>query len=407
MKLWIKIFIGIILGAFTGLLIGDNVVYLKPLGTLFLNMINMIIVLLILSSMITGITSIRDPAKLSRVGGKTIAIYLITTLIAITFGILFAEGLSLGSALGLSSIVDIPSQSFSFGEIITSIVPKNPIAAMVKGDILQVIVFAAFLGLAISFSGQKGKPLLDFFSSLADVMYRLTTMIMEFSPLGVFALMAWLTGTFGLSLLFPLLSFLGAYYLACIVHFFLVYGFLLKGIGNLKLIPFFRGMTDAIMMAFSTCSSAATLPVAMHCAHENLGTSKSIANFVLPLGITMNMNGGAIYQAMSAIFVAHAYGIPLGAFSYITLVLTTIFSSIGTAGIPGGGFIVLSALLSSMGLPLEGLALLAGIDRLRDMMTTVLNILGDAAVAVFIAKSEGEFNQEIYETSQIAEFESS
>lgn len=404
MKLWVKIFIGLILGAITGLILGEKAVYLKLLGTIFLNLINMIIVLLILSSMTVGITSIHDPKKLGRVGGKTVGIYLTTTLIAIVTGILLANLFHIGSGLGLQAKETNPAQSLSLTEIVASIIPGNPIAAMVKGDILQVIVFAVFLGIAINFSGNKGKPLLNFLESLADVMYRLTSIIMEFSPIGVFGLMAWVTATFGLTLFLPLFKFLGIYYAACIFHFFFVYGSLIKGLARLELRPFLRGMGDAIMMAFSTCSSAATLPVAMHCAQENLGVSKNISSFVLPLGITMNMNGGAIYQIMSAVFVANAYGISLDASNYITLILTTTFSSIGTAGIPGGGFIMLSAVLSSVGLPLEGLALLAGIDRLRDMMTTVLNILGDAAVTVFIAKQENEIDEQQYYHSELVEF---
>jgi len=404
MKLWVKIFIGLILGALTGLVLGEKAVYLKPLGTLFLNLINMIIVLLILSSMTVGVTSIHDPKKLGRIGGKSAGIYLTTTLIAITTGLLLGKGVNLGGGLGLEAKELAHAKPLSFSEIAISIIPSNPIAAMVKGDILQVIVFAVFFGIAINFSGAKGKSLLSVLESLADVMYRLTSIIMEFSPLGVFGLMAWVTGTFGLTLFLPLLKFLGVYYLGCLFHFLLIYGTLLKGIGRLKLLPFLRGMGDAVMMALSTCSSAATLPVAMHCTQENLGVSKSISSFVLPLGITMNMNGGAIYQAMSALFVAQAYGIPLDIYHYITLVLTTLFSSIGTAGIPGGGFIMLSAVLTSVGLPLEGLALLAGIDRLRDMMTTVLNILGDAAVTVFIAKQEGELDERQYYHHELVEF---
>lgn len=405
MKLWVKIFIGLILGAITGLFLGEKAVYIKPLGTIFLNLINMIIVLLILSSMAVGITSIHDPKKLGRVGGKTVGMYLATSLIAILTGIILANLFDLGAGLELQVTEKIEVKPLSFSDIIMSIIPTNPIAAMAKGDILQVIVFAVFLGIAINFSGAKGKPLLNFLESLSDVMYRLTSIIMEFSPIGVFGLMAWVTGTFGLTLLFPLLKFLGVYYLACIFHFFFVYGSLLKGGVRLQIWPFLRGMRDAIMMAVSTCSSAATLPVAMHCAQENLGVSKNISSFVLPLGITMNMNGGAIYQAMGAIFVAKAYGIPFDFYSYLTLTLTTIFSAIGTAGIPGGGFIMLSAVLTSVGLPLEGLALLAGIDRLRDMMTTTLNISGDAAVTVFIAKQEGELNERQYYHSELVEFE--
>lgn len=405
MKLWVKIFIGLILGAITGLILGEKAIYLKPLGTIFLNLINMIIVLLILASMTVGVTSIHDPKKLSRVGGKTIGIYLTTTLIAITAGLLMANAFNLGEGLGLKAESAVQPNTPSIGEIIISIIPSNPIVAMVNGNILQIIVFAVFLGLAINFSGPKGKPLLHLMESLADVMYRLTSLIMEFSPVGVFGIMAWVTGTFGLALFLPLLKFLGVYYLACFFQLLVIYGSLLKGVGRLDLWPFFKGMRDAIMMAFSTCSSAATLPVAMHCAQENLGVSKNISSFVLPLGITMNMNGGAIFQSMSAVFVAKAYGIPLDLYSYVTLVLTTTFSSIGTAGIPGGGLIMLSAVLASVGLPLEGLAILAGIDRLRDMMTTVLNILGDAAVTVLIAKQEGELDERKYYHTELVEFE--
>lgn len=405
MKLWVKIFIGLVLGAITGLILGENAIYVKPVGTIFLSLINMVIVLLILASMTVGITSIHDPKKLGRVGGKTMGIYLMTTLIAIITGLLLANLFQVGTGLQLQVQEITQSKVPSITEIILSMIPTNPIAAMVNGNILQVIVFAVFLGIAINFSGPKGKPLLSFLESLADVMYRLTSLIMEFSPIGVFGLMAWVTGTFGLTLLKPLFKFLGIYYLACLFHLFVIYGGLLKGVGRLQLWPFFKGMGDAIMMAFSTCSSAATLPVAMHCAQENLGVSKNISGFVLPLGITMNMNGGAIYQAMGAVFIAKAYGIPLDLYHYVTLVLTTIFSAIGTTGIPGGGFIMLSAVLTSVGLPLEGLAILAGIDRLRDMMTTVLNILGDAAVTVFIAKQEGELNERQYYHTQLVEFE--
>ena len=405
MKLWIKIFIGLILGVITGLILGEKAIYLKPLGTIFLNLINMIIVLLILASMTVGVTSIHDPKKLGRVGGKTIGIYFATTIFAIIVGLLLANIFSLGEGLGLKAEALALPKAQSISEIILSIIPSNPIVSMVNGNILQIIVFAVFLGVAINFSGPKGKPLLHFFESLADVMYRLTSLIMEFSPIGVFGIMAWVAGTFGLALILPLLKFLGAYYLVCLFQLFFVYGTLLKGVGRLQLRPFFKGMGDAIIMAFSTCSSAATLPVAMHCAQENLGVSKNISSFVLPLGISLNMNGGAIFQAMSAVFVAKAYGIPLDVNSYITLILTTTFSAIGTAGIPGGGLIMLSAVLTSVGLPLEGVAMLAGIDRLRDMMTTVLNILGDAAVTVLIAKQEGELDERKYYHSEVVEFQ--
>lgn len=404
MKLWTKILIGLVLGAITGIVIGPAAVYLKPVGTIFLNLINMIIVLLVLSSMTVGITSIHDPKKLGRVGGKALALYFGTTLLAVITGLFFANILHVGENLNLVSTAAASTKSTSISDIFVSIIPKNPIAALVEGNILQIIVFSSFLGIAINFSGEKGKPLLRFMESLSDVMYRLTSIIMEFSPVGVFALMAWMTGTFGLTLLIPLLKFLGAYYAVSLIHVFVVYCGILRGMAKLQLKPFFKGMGDAIMTAFSTCSSAASLPVAMHCVQENLGVSKNISNFVLPMGITVNMNGSAIFQVMSAIFVAKAYNVPLDLYGYLTLAITATLAAIGTAGVPGGGFIMLSAVLSSVGLPLEGLAILAGIDRLRDMVTATVNILGDAVVTVYIAKQEGELNEQQYYHSEVVKF---
>lgn len=405
MKLWAKILIGLTAGAITGLIIGPSAIYLKPLGTIFLNLINMIIVLLVLSSMVAGITSIHDPMKLGRLGIKTLLIYFTTTIIAISLGIGIANLFEVGSQLNLQLTEPVVAKPMSIGDIFVSMVPSNPIAAMVNGNILQVIVFSVFLGIAINFSGERGKPLLRVMESLSDVMYRLTSIVIEFSPIGVFGIMAWVTGTFGLGLLLPLFQFLGVYYLACAIQAGVVYCTMLKGLANLRVIPFFKGMGDALVMAFSTGSSAATLPVAMHCTQENLGVSKNISSFVLPLGISVNMNGTAIFQVMSAIFIANAYNIPLDLYAYATLMVTATFSAIGTAGVPGSGFIMLSAVLTSVGLPLEGLAILAGIDRLRDMVTTTLNIFGDSVVTVVIAKLEGELDERQYNHTEIVKYE--
>lgn len=406
MKLWVKIFIGLILGVLVGYFLGENALYLKPLGTIFLSLINMIIVLLIFASMAVGINKIHDPNKLGRVGGKTIGIYLCTTLISIATGLGLALMFELGHGLALQAPLIEQAVPPSIGEILTSIVPSNPISAMASGNILQVIVFALFLGLAINFSGEKGAPLLHFLESLADVMYRLTSIVMEFSPIGVFAIMAWVTGTFGAKLFLPLFKFLGVYYLVCFLQIGFVYYNLLQLGAGLSFRRFFKGMGDAFMIAFSTCSSAATLPVAMHCAQDNLGVSKNISSFVLPLGLTFNMNGTAIFQVMSAVFLAHAYGIDLDIFGYIKLSMTAILSAIGTAGVSGGGFIMLSAVLTSVGIPLEGLGIMLGIDRLRDMVGTFLNILGDSAVTVYIAKKEGELDERIYYHSELVDVES-
>ena len=408
MKLWLKILIALVLGVITGLALGPEAAVFKPIGTVFLRLISMIIVLLVLASMTVGITSIHDPQKLGRVGFKTLGLYLITTLIAIAIGIFFGKLFQPGLGLDLqaTSPVQLPDTP-SLSEMFISIVPNNPVDALAQGNVLQIIVFALFLGIAINFAGEKGKPVLRFLESLADVMYRLTSIVMEFSPVGVFAIMASVTGTFGATILFPLFKFLTTYYLACGVHVLLVFCGILWGLAKLNPLPFFRGMSDAIMVAFSTCSSSATLPVSMHCAQKNLGVSKNITSFVLPLGSTINMNGAAIFQGMAAVFVAQAYGIDLGWQALLTIVVTATLSAIGAAGIPGTGFIMLSVVFISVGLPIEGLALLAGIDRVREMVSTVLNILGDAVVAVYVAKQEGEFDERQYNHDELVVMESS
>jgi len=406
MKLWLKILIALFIGVVVGLWMGPSAQIFKPIGVLFLNLISMIIVPLVLSSMAVGITSIHDPSKLGRIGIKTLALYLITTLIAIGFGIFFGKALAPGAGLDLKvekpiEVVQTPSLSDMF----FAMVPSNPVTAMAEGNVMQIILFALFLGLAINFAGEKGKPLRNVLQSLADVMYRLTSIIMEFSPIGVFAIMASVTGSFGIAVLLPLLKFLGTYYLACGVHVLLVFCGILWGLAKLNPMPFFKGMGDAIMVAFSTCSSSATLPISMHCTEKNLGVSKNITSFVLPLGSTINMNGAALFQGMSAVFVAQAYGISLSLEALLTLVVTATLSAIGAAGIPGTGFIMLSVVFTSVGLPIEGLALLAGIDRVREMVSTVLNILGDAVVAVFVAKQEGELDVVQYNHPELAELE--
>jgi Na+/H+-dicarboxylate symporter len=357
----------------------------------------MIIVPLILSSITMAVTSIHDPKKLGRVSFKTIAIYILTTLAAITIGLVFAKIFQPGTNMNLHATSEVPiPTSPSFGDLLLSLVPTNPFTAFVEGNILQIIVFSLFFGIAINFAGERGKPLLEFFESLSDVMNRMTSIIMEFSPIGVYAIMAWASGTFGTASLLPLIKFLSVYYAACLFHIVIVFGGILWFITKLSPWPFFKGMADAIMIAFTTCSSRAALPVSMHCVQKNLGVSKNITNFVIPLGCSMNMNGAALFQGMSTVFLAQAYGIPLGWHNILTVVIAATLSSLATTGIPGSSFLMLPLVFSSIGLPLEGLALLAGVDRLRDMMSTVLNVLGDVTAAVYVAESEGELNKRQY-----------
>lgn len=419
MKLWQKILIGMALGVATGLglrlldmLFGWESVqlvdYLKPIGDQFIRLVKMLVVLLIFSSLTIGITSIHDPQKLGRVGLKTLALYFLTTLVAIAIGMTFAQlikpGLGvdlthakLGSGFGHTA----PSLSTTLQEMI----PDNPIGSLAEGNVLQIIVFSVFLGLAINFSGEKARPLLNLLESVADVMYRLTSIVMEFAPYGAYASMAWAAGAFGLDLLLALAEFLLCIYLACTVHVFLTFGVLLIFVAKVRPYNFFRGMGDAMALAFSTSSSSAALPVTMHCVQENLGVSKNISSFVLPLGATVNMNGTAIYQGITALFIAQANGIELGWAAMGTIMVTASLSAIGAAGIPGTGFTMMGVVLDPVGLPKEGLSLVLGVDRLREMFTTVVNILGDSVVAVQIARSEGELNEDQYYHTELVELE--
>lgn len=413
MKLWMKILVALLFGIIVGGLIHNYVgsevpllMVFKTIGDIFLRMINMIIIILVLSSMTLGITSIHDPQKLGRVGGKTLLLYFSTTIVAILIGIGFGKLFQPGGGMNFiastdKEVINAPS----VWDMVLSIIPNNPVASMAEGNVLQIIVFSLFLGIAINFAGEKGKPLRNVLASIADVMYRLTSIVMEFSPIGVFAIMTYVIGTFGLAPLWNLSQFLFTYYLACLFQVLAVFCSMLWFMGRLHPWPFFRGMSDAMMMAFSTSSSSATLPVSMHCVKENLGVTKNITNFVLPLGSTVNMNGAAIFQGMAAIFIAQVYNIELGWYSLATLVFTAALSAIGAAGIPGSGFIMLTVTLASVGLPIEGLALLAGIDRVREMGSTVLNILGDAVCAVVIAKQEGELDERQYYHEKLVELE--
>ncbi len=407
MKLWMKMLLGLFLGVIVGLLLGEYAHYLKPIGTVFLSLLHMLVVLLVFSAMTVGVTSINDPKKLGRVGLKTLLMYLATTIIALTIGLLFAKLINPGVGIGLSfeatnlSIDETPELLNLF----VSIVPHNPIASLASGNILQIIVFAIFFGLGITFAGEKGKPLLRVMESLSEVMFKITSMVMKLAPYGIFAIMAWTAGTFGIKVLYPLLKLIFTHYLACSVHAILVFGFILVVMAKLRPSAFFRGMGDAIALAASTTSSSATLPASLHCAQHNLGVPKNIASFVLPLGSTVNMNGTAIFQAIAAVFISQAYGINLGWESLIVIVVTATLSAVGTAGIPGGALVTLSIVLGAVGLPIEGIAFIAGIDRIRDIIGTIVNVLGDAVVSVYVAKSEGELDLEIYNNREIINFE--
>jgi Na+/H+-dicarboxylate symporter len=399
LKLWQKIIIALVLGVITGAILGPTAEYIKPIGSLFINLIKMLIVPLIFSSLVVGICSMDDIKKMGRIGAKSFGIYLLTTAIAITIGLVIGTVLQPGAGLDMQMPAEMAAakEAPSFIQTLLNMVPKNPVEAMASGSVLQIIVFALMLGVAINLAGEKGKPVASVFESFAEIMYKMTHIVMSFAPYGVFALMAWVAGKYGLDVLLPLGMVILGVYVGCIVHVLLTLtggGIML--LARLNPVRYWRGIIDAQAVAFTTTSSSGTLPVTMECAQTNLGVSRPISSFVLPLGATINMDGTALYQGVAALFVAQAFGIDLSTGQYVTIILTSTLASIGSAGVPGAGLIMLSLVLTSVGLPLEGLAVIAGIDRILDMARTTVNVTGDLMVSVLIAKSEGELDVETY-----------
>ena len=396
MHLSTKILIGLALGVVAGLGLGAEGLpfakaWIAPFGAIFLNLIKMIIVPLVFASLIVGVCGLGDVRKIGRIGTKTVAFYLGTTAFAILLGLgiatLFEPGVGLtlpGAGVKAASKAAPPIM-----KVIVDIFPSNPLDAMLKANMLQIIVFALFLGGGIAAVGEKAKTVYNFFDGLAEVCYSIVGMIMMFAPFGVFALIAPVVAANGPSVLLPLLKVIACVYLGCLLHAFFVYGSLLKILGGYNPIQFFKNILPAQLVAFSTCSSSATLPVNMECV-QKMGVSKEISSFVLPLGATINMDGTALYQGVCALFVAQIYGIDLTSAQMMTIILTGTLASIGTAGVPGAGLIMLTLVLQSVGLPLEGVALVAGIDRVLDMPRTTVNITGDAVVAYLVDKSEGK-----------------
>lgn len=401
MQLTTKIFIGLALGILLGIILQPNPEvannFIKPFGTLFLNLIKLVIVPLVFSSLVVGACSMDDVRKLGRIGGKTVAYYMLTTAFAVTIGLILANVTNVGGGFSIpvDAKVEIAAAP-SVVDTLLNIIPANPLKALVEGNMLQVISFALIIGAGIIGIGEKGKNLQSFFESFAEVMYKIIAVIMEFAPIGVFALITPVVAVNGPSVLLPLLKLIVVVYVGCALHAIVTYSSTVSVFAKVSPIKFFKGIAPAMLFAYTTASSSATLPVSMKRSQENLGVSKSVCSFVLPLGATINMDGTAIYQGICAFFIAQVYGLELSISAQLTIILTATLASIGTAGVPGAGMIMLGMVLQSVGLPIEGIALIAGVDRILDMMRTMINVTGDAACAVVVAATEGELDKEIY-----------
>lgn len=382
------------------LFIKDNIIngVFHVVGKLFINSIKMLVVPLVLVSLVCGVTGIGDIKKLGRVGGKTLVFYLATTAIAITLALLIAKLISPGLGLDIakSTTAFASKEAPSFANVLINIVPTNAFYSMVQGNMLQVIFFALLTGIALASLGKKAENLLTLFQEANEIVMKMITLIMLMAPLGIFCLIAKVFATQGIGALLPLIKYMLTVLTVLVVHLGLVYSGALVVIGRLSVVTFFKKFYDTLLVAFSTSSSNATIPVTMKAVTERLGVSKSIASFSVPFGATINMDGTAIMQGVAVIFIAQVYGVPLGLTDFIAVILTATLASVGTAGVPGVGLITLSMVLTQVNLPVEGIALIIGVDRILDMSRTAVNISGDAIVSILVAKSEGEFNEDIY-----------
>ncbi|EPB3091376.1 dicarboxylate/amino acid:cation symporter [Vibrio vulnificus] len=359
-------------------------------GKIFIASLKMLVVPLIFVSLVCGTSSLKDISTLGRMGGKTLAFYITTTAVAITLALTMGTVFQPGAGADLTAASSFKSaEAPSLGQVIIDMFPTNPISAMAEGKTLQVIVFALLFGIAISAAGKPSERIAAIFSDLNEVIMKLVALLMNLAPYGVFFLMAKLFTGLGLGAIINL----GEYFLVLtatlLIHGLVTYSLMLKGFTGLSPLTFLKKMEDAIMFAFSTASSNATIPATMETVKNRLGVDNKIASFTVPLGATVNMDGTAIMQGVATAFIAQAFNIDLSMGDYVMVILTATLASIGTAGVPGVGLVMLAMVLNQVGLPLEGIALIMGVDRLLDMIRTAVNITGDACVSVIVAKSEG------------------
>jgi Na+/H+-dicarboxylate symporter len=401
LKLWQKVIIGMILGILLGHYYGEDAVILKPIGVIFINMIKMVVVPLIFFSILNGVASINDANTFSRLGSKALITYTFTTIFAVIIGLTFANVFEPG--VGLNIVLDSASSNSHevkpLGQIMMEIIPVNPINAMAQGNTLQVVVFAFFTGFALILIGDKGREVREVIISCTHLVFKMIELVIKLTPYGVFAIMAWVVGTYGLDVILSLGKFVAVVIGALIAQYFL-FGIMILVLAKLNPLPFYRKMMETQALALATVSSKATLPTAIRELMQKVGVSKQSASFILPLGASMNMDGVAIYLGICAVFFAQILGVDLTFSQYLIIILTSTIGSIGAAGFPGGSMVMMGMILSSVGLPLEGMSLILGVDRLLEMIRTVINITGDCTVTVIVDSWEKTLNREVYYSNE-------
>lgn len=370
-------------------------------GQIFVASLKVLVVPLVFISLVCGTCQLQGQSSLGRLSFKTIALYLLTTAIAISIAIFAAELLQPGVGINMSTAVTFTAPAAQpLTQVFINIFPSNPVKAMAEGNMLQVIVFAILIGLAISRSGESGQKLAKQFNDWNEVMMTLVTLLMKLAPYGVFCLLFTLFAKQGLGVIGDLALYMVTVLLVLAIHALGIYPLLLKSFSQLNPIIFLRKMRNTQLFAFSTASSSATIPVTLRTVEQRLGVDNRVASFTVPLGATINMDGTAIMQGVATVFIAQAFGLELGMLDYLLVVTTATLASVGTAGVPGVGLVTLAMVLQQVGLPVEGIALIIGVDRLLDMVRTAVNVTGDATVSCIVASSEGAMNREIFNNSE-------
>ncbi len=405
-----RVFIGFALGIILGIIFREKITVISFIGTIFLNLVKMNVVPLIFFSIVSGVASMSDVTKLKKIGIKTVIYYIVTTILASCIGLFIANTVHPGSGLDMSSLVSTEtveaSEMPSIKETLTDMFPSNIVSSMADGNLMQIIIFSVFLGVALVMLGERAEKAKRAFSFASDVMCKITDIVMQFSPIGVCALMACVTGQYGTDVFGPLAKFILCVFGSQIIVLVVLYSIMLKFIAKVPLKQFYKKMVPVWLMTLSTTSSSATLPLSTKTTTKDFGVSDQLAGFTLPLGATINMNGAVCFYAIATIFVAQIYGVDFGIVKQISLILLTTCISVGSPGIPGGAIVMTTMLLSNMGLPLDAVGVLAGINRLIDMGDTSLNVTGDIVSTLCIARTENMYEEtEEDSTEEILESE--
>lgn len=367
------------------------------LGQIFIASLKMLVVPLVFVSLVCGTSSLSEPSKLGRLGGKSVGLYVMTTAIAVATAICMALLIAPGEGLNLTTDAQYTSKEApNIVQVFVNMFPANPIASMAEGNMLQIIVFAVLFGIAVSMAGDTGKRVSAAFNDINTVIMNIVTMVMNLAPYGVFVLMAKLFATIGLDTILGLAKYFFLVFGVLVMHAVITYPIIFKALSGLNPIILLRKMRNTALFAFSTSSSNATLPITMDTAKNRLGVKSSVSSFTIPLGATINMDGTAIMQGVATVFIAQVYGVDLSVTDFLMVILTATLASIGTAGVPGVGLIMLAMVLQQVNLPVEGIALIIGVDRLLDMTRTAVNVTGDCMVACIVAKSEGELDEVVF-----------